>query len=204
MKNIFAVALLALLAQTVNAQSYGGASISYNKAAKGCATNSVCSASPVGGLVYVGAKLSDSLQADLSFLGVDSVETGFFTLGHKSSRYTTRVGTGLSAVTTNYREKVESNALYAAAVGRMVAGDGINLTGRVGLAYVSSTLKTVANGISLGATTSNRLAPFLGVGVDFDVLDDLALVSRFDFTRRSVANYSSNVFSLSAGVQYRY
>jgi hypothetical protein len=204
MKNIFAIALLVVLAQTANAQSYGGASISYNKAAKGCATNSVCSASPVGGSLYVGAKMSDSLQADLSVLGVDSVEAGLFTLGQKSSRYTTRVGTGLSAVTTNYREHVESNALYAAAVGRMVVAGGVNLTGRLGLAYVSSTLKTVANGISMGATTSNRIAPLLGVGVDYDILDDLALVSRFDFTRRSVANYSSNVFSLSAGVQYKY
>lgn len=204
MKNIFAIALLAVLAQSANAQSYGGASISYNKAAKGCATNSVCSSSPVGGSLYVGAKMSDRLQADLSAVGIDSVEAGIFTLGQKSSRYSTRVGTGLSAVTTNYHEHVESNALYAAAVGRMVVGDGFNLTGRVGLAYVSSTLKTGANGISLGATTSNRIAPLLGVGVDFAVLDELSLVSRLDFTRRSVANYSSNVFSLSAGVEYKY
>lgn len=204
MKNIFAIALLAVLAQTSSAQSYGGATISYNKITKGCASNSVCSSSPVGGQLFVGAKMPESLRADLSIVGVESFEAGFLTLGQKTSRYSTRVGTGPSAVTTNYREHVDGNALYAAVVSRMAMGGDLHLTGRVGLAYVSSTLKDEANGISMGAKTSNRIAPLLGLGLEYAVVDDLVLVSRLDFTRRAVSNYSSNVFSLSGGVQYNY
>ncbi|MEY4766694.1 MAG: hypothetical protein RI907_3367 [Pseudomonadota bacterium] len=213
-----AVALMAVVPAAF-AQSYGGLSLAYVRNSATCPDGPAgyCSAKHLGGLAYVGAKLAESSQLDLGIGKLDAFEAGLMQLGSKSFNQdvvTSRLVSSVRVYTTTTDSGLMSaNGLYGAGVAHMDLAEDLQMVARLGVSYVSTTLKksrvvTTSQGAytytSLGSSTDNRWQPFVGVGLEYKLMNELILSSRLDMTRVSANSRNGMAALFSVGAQIVY
>jgi len=207
----FFLPLIALFGalSTSHAQSYGGVGVGYSRIGVACGQSVACSAKRLGGLAYVGVALPESLAMDLGVAKLASFEVGMLSFGTKSvtteTFTTTRSGTRVTTTRSESRYFMDANGAFAAMVAdTSVLTDDLVMSARFGIAYITSSLARRTDGVSVGAQTTNRGAPYLGLGVEYKLGAGLSANIRLDASKYGAEGRSGSLLLTSAGVSYQY
>jgi hypothetical protein len=213
MRNTIVLGSLALVAVCSQAEGYVGGSFLLNKHVIGCAENNACSNKMGGYQLLAGARLSDRFSFKTDEFALDTVEIGLSKFGRiDASRsvvgyyYPTvapRKGL-LTARAVPATTSVSSNALYSALIARAKVIPDVELTGKLGLAYVSSTSHDTREGVSVGSQTENHFAPLFGLGAEYTVMEGLGVSVDLATTNFKINGESGRLRSLGIGVRYHY
>lgn len=195
MKKIIAMMSLGVYGCGALAQGYAGALIAFTKFNGGCEAGLSCGNKPLGMKVFAGTRLADDSVIQLGVGAVDTVEVGAFRMGSRNGQGITQVsitGGTQDAALTN---RLTSDGLYIAAGAHMPIVEGLSFTPKLGVAYVTTSLKTWVNGVSAGNVSENHFAPYGSLGLEYLAPNDIRLTASVDVTR-SKAQGVSTVSSL--------
>lgn len=203
MKKMMIAAAMAVFCGVAAAQGYVGAVVALTKLGSGCSGTLSCDTKGVGAKVYFGSKLAKESRFEFGFGAVDAVEFGVMSFGKGSYTYNKDYVNGstgtpftLDASTVN-----TANALVASVVARMPVFDGVSILVRPGLAYVSSTQRYYVAGVRNGSETETKLKPYVGLSVEYSVMDKFKVVGSFDWTRFDAASQKANLTALGLGAE---
>jgi len=204
MKKIIISSAIALLSCAAAAQGYAGAVVALTKLGADCAGMLVCDTKGHGAKIYFGSKLAKENQLDFGVGGVDAIEFGVIAFGKGASNYTREYVDAVSggpnivapATTVN-----TANALIASVVARVPLFEGASFLVRPGVAYVSSTQRYYVSGVQNGSETATKLKPYVGLGLEFSLMENMKVVGSFDWTKFDVANQKANLTSLGLGAE---
>ena len=203
MKKTVIASAMTLLCGVAFAQGYVGAVVSLTSIGTDCSGVASCDKKGRGGKVYFGTKFAKANQLDFGIGSVDSLEFGVVTFGKGATTYTkqyldanTSTTYDLDASTSN-----TANALVGTVVVRLPLFDGAAVTVRPGLAYVSSTQRYYVAGAQNGSETATKLKPYLGLGIEFSLFQDVRVVGAFDWTKFDVADHHSSLKAFGVGAE---
>jgi hypothetical protein len=216
-KHIFCFALSAAIFSVAQAEGYVGVSRSKGQLALGCNNAEQCKKGSEILKFYAGTKLSSSDQIDIGGVAViDAVEIGYWR-GNKS-----QASGQVSATTINEegdlvlagaegnnftvpgKVRLGFDAMILSGVARLPLGDGFSAFGKLGIAYVSATKRVELDGKSSRSTTAGVFRPYLGLGVDYELLPNLRLGAQFDMSAYAVGAEKGNIKSLGVGAELNY
>lgn len=165
------------------AQLYGGGTIGPSYVDFDCGPIPDCKHESTGFKLYAGFNATAHIAAELGYLGF---------------------GKGSAAATLGSLPitlKQEATALVLNGAFRFDMTPNFTGTVRVGLANV----KTKASGSVLGIRGSNsetKVAPYLGLGLECTIAQDLRIVAAVDATQSEIDDEKSDVRLISLGLQY--
>lgn len=199
-KTIVAAALLASVF-TASAQGYAGAVIALTKFGNGCDATLSCDKAKGSMKIYAGSKFKSANTIDLGVGSINAFEVSYIKFGSRrsSGNFDVPDVTDGSIVTTAYPgEKLEQiDALTAALVANFPIVEQLDASVKLGLAYVSTSTKTQVNinevVRSQGGETTNKLKPYLGLGLAYAVPDVFKVVLSYDLTRRDTSQGKGNI-----------
>lgn len=184
-------------------QGYAGAVVALSKIDGACQGQETCDHRGRAARVYFGSNLSAARQIDLGIGKIAAVEFGLMSFGKGGSTgqgtYTMDVDVGPVVLPT--QRSTTANALTFAVASVFPFGGGVSGVVRTGAAYVSSTVRYYVNGVENGSETATKLKPYLGLGLEVDVVDNVKIVGVFDWTKFDVAGSSSSLHSIGLGAQ---
>jgi len=213
MKKVIVSCVLFAACSTAMSQGYMGAVLALSKIDGACAGQDDCNSDRHHAFkVYFGSPLAQAHQIDLGVGKVSAVEVGIINFGKGRSAGHTSVpeldANGL-VITDNNNVPILTNAptarsttahaLTLAAVSTFPIGGGVTGVVRTGAAYVTSTVRYYVQGAENGSETANKLKPYLGLGLEYDVVDNVKIVGAFDWTKFDVAGNTSNLKSFGLG-----
>lgn len=207
MRNIFVIATLMAACSTAMSQGYVGAVVALSRIDGACQGQDTCDHKGHAIRAYFGSALSPDHQVDLGIGKLSSVEVGFVNFGKGGSTGAiSYIDPTDSDPTTNQHTRpgqrsTTANALTLAAVSTFPFGGGVTGVVRTGVAYVSSTVRYYDVGVENGSETATKLKPYLGLGVEYEVVDNLKIVGAFDWTQFDVAGNKSSLKSFGLGAQ---
>ena len=177
---------------SANAQSYLGAIKALTSASISCSEQTTdCKKSGKGWRLYGGSRLTQDKKIDLGFIQIDGIEVGYSKFSEVTSRGVGSVDYLDSDGEAQVRDgvanfKIQADALTAAAVTHFQIVDDLTFSARLGVAYVSSTVRTTLDGLPKKASTASKIKPYLGVGFEYTVIPDWKVVGMFDMTQFDV------------------
>jgi hypothetical protein len=205
------------LAGSVFAEGYVGFAKSKGKISYDCNSGLDCKKSADLLKFYAGTKLDDRNQVDIAgFAKIEAVEFGYWR-GSKpygaglvtQSYYDDANGTILynDPTNTNYvpvKYSIGFDSLIAAGVIRVPVVDDLSAVLKGGVAYVTATKRYELGGASSRSSTASKFKPYLGLGVDYKVLDGLSLTGSFDYSMYEVDGTKGSIKSFGVGAEYAY
>jgi hypothetical protein len=216
MKKVIASLSLLAACTTALAQGYVGALVALSRIDGACAGQNTCSETGHHAMkVYFGSSLSEDHQFDLGIGKIAAVEVGMISFGNGQSTGTAQAAqldangqvvsdpnTGSAVmVSVPASRSTSARALTFAAVSLFPMGGGVNGVLRTGAAYVTSTVNYYVQGVENGSETASKLKPYVGLGLEYSVTDNVKVVSAFDWTKFDVAGYQSSLRSFGIGAQ---
>lgn len=209
MNRVFLFAILNAVAYASHAQGYVGAVRSLTSVDFNCGSSSDCDKSSKGWRFYGGVKLAPANVIDLGGIGkIDSVEVAYMRFGLAAANGTRPIinydgDTDTSTpvdLPVSYR--AQADAIAASMVARFPLFDQFSLAGRLGVAYVSSTIKTVdSNGASFFSETATKFKPYIGLSVEYDIPSVVKVVGTLDMTHYDVSGRKGNMRMFGLGAE---
>ena len=188
MQKYIVAALLAGLAGTAAAERYVGIGAGASHFKVDCAGLDRCDKSDVGVKFFGGYRYTPML----------SVEAGYIDFG-KSKSTGTQDGFQLEGV-------LKSQALLVNAAVKAPLVAGVDGVARIGLARVHASLDQRADGNVISSTTRESWQPYVGLGLQYKVRQDVSVDLGVDMTRAKVdtatGSTTSAVRLVNAGVTY--
>lgn len=202
MKKVIVSCSLFLACSAAMSQGYMGAVAALSRIDGACDGQDSCNHRGRSFKIYFGSPLSEAHQIDLGIGKLSAVEVGLtgFGKGGSNGQFIYN-DPDAGPVTMTAQRSTTANALTLAAVSSFPFGGGVAGVVRTGVAYVSSTVRYYVNGVQNGSETATKLKPYLGLGVEFEVVDNLKVVGAFDWTQFDVAGNKSSLKSIGLGAQ---
>lgn len=189
MKRTLVGIVLAGLYATASAQGYVGAIVGLSNYDIDCNRLSPCDKKGKAVKLYAGTQLKKGL-VDTERFKLDTIEVGYIRFGGvrttNGTRQDTRedLDTGDTIVTSRTMgTDAQANAIVLAGVGRFIITPSLTASGKLGVAYVNTTIDQTLGGASWGSETKSKLKPYLGLGIEYAVTDKLKVVGSFDYTK---------------------
>jgi opacity protein-like surface antigen len=211
MRKIFLATGLCFAPLLAWSQAYFEASYSLSKVSISCADNNKCDSSLSAYHLLVGAAAPEWMRLDFGDgVKVDGVEVGYARYGsiHATGVVRKRVNVGSPSpafANVPVGNKLAADSVFAHWVGRAPVGvEGLNLVGKVGLAYVSTTSQYTEGGLSMGGSTHGRFSPLIGIGAEYKIFDELNISVGYEGLRFKVDSQSGYVHGLNLGLQAKY
>lgn len=189
-----------------NAQGYVGAVRSFTNIGYDCPQGMTCDKSGHGWRFYGGTKLSASSQIDLGIGKIDSIEVGYLKYaqvvsgGQTTIDYLNSVGEPDTRVVPTAL-RIQADALTLAMVARFPLIDQLSASARLGVAYVSSTVRRDLDGMTNTSETTTKLKPYVGLGVEYDIPSIVKLIGTFDLTKIDAGGFSGNARMIGLGAE---
>lgn len=207
MKRLITASVLSLVALSAYSQGYVGAVRSLTNVDFDCSNDTDCHKSSHGWKFYGGVKLAPASVIDLSIGRIDAVEVAYMRFGEARSAGLRTVGvydanrSAVVQVVKDVAYKAQADAISASLVGRFPVVSNFNLLGRLGVAYVSSTLRTDLGGVSDTSNTTTKLKPYLGLGFEYEIPSVMKLVGSMDVTRYDAVGRAGNLRMIGVGAE---
>jgi hypothetical protein len=212
------IGIVALAAFAVHAEGYIGLEYARSKISTDCVQSADCSQSQKKGAFNLkwGTQLPEAYSLKLDNLSIDTIEFGAFKSGRVDSTgteygaYWKNRAQAPTPARTNSPWAVSSDlkaqGVYAAVVGRYALPADISLYGRLGLAYVSTTLNTMrqlqvspyTSEQSIGSVTEQHLSPWVGLGVEYAVLPGFKLNAGLQMFKIKTSTVSDSTLNTSS------
>ncbi len=208
MKEILVCCIATIFSACGYAQNYVGATFGVSKyASLNCTDSTGCDNKGRAVKFFAGSKFSPSTGFGFGSFSIDAIEVGYINfgnaLGGSTSVYTV-YDADLDAYVGVIRpvsEKVEANAMTAAMVGRLPIGAGFSLAGRLGLAYVSTSVSRSVGTATDGSTQVNRVKPYFGLGVEYSMGKIMTIAGGVDLTQYDTGVTKGTLSTFGLGVQ---
>ncbi len=206
MKRTLVGIVLAGLYASASAQGYAGAVVGLSKIHVDCGGLSPCDDKGKAFKIYAGTQVKEGLVNTERFK-LDTVEVSFIRFG------SAKVNTGGRTLTYNDEEGNEVNevastenrtkaqALTLAGVGRFLITPQLTASAKLGVAYVDTTVARYVSEASEGSNTKNKFKPYLGLGLEFSVHQNVKLVASFDHTKLETEDSKGTLQMFGLGAQ---
>jgi hypothetical protein len=205
MKRIVVAAMLAGLGSVACAQGYAGAVLSLSRLDFGCVDGNTCDEKGRGFKIYAGSKLSPGRTLNLGIGKLDAIEVSYLKFGKAKASGSKEImfyeDSFVFPFPVDTTETALADALTLAAVVHVPVVDQLTAVGRLGVAYVSSTLRSTVDGKTMGATTSNKFKPYAGLGLEYGIPNVVKVVGSFDWTKYEVNDRKGNAKMFGLGVE---
>lgn len=178
MKRILAMVALSGAAFAASAEGYAGAVFALTKVEAGCLSGYSCDLKGRGGKLYAGSKLSAAKAVDFGFGKIDAIEIAYLKFGDTKAELPAP-----DVFNPALREYSVTDAIAVAAVAHVPVVDQVSVVGKLGVAYVSSTLRKAQDNTSLGGVTENHFRPYLALGLEYDIPSVVKIVASVDVTK---------------------
>lgn len=182
------------------AQSYAGALIAFTKFHGGCEAGLSCSSKPLGMKLFAGTRLPDDTAIKFGSGAIDIVEVGAVRFGSRSGR---GIGQAVDADDNVFdvpvKTKLTADGVYIAAGAHLPLIDRLTFTPKLGLAYVTTSLKGFADGSSMGSVSENHIAPYGSLGLEYAGPYDIKLTATVDWTRAKTQGVSATASLIGIG-----
>lgn len=207
MKRTLVGIVLAGLYATASAQGYMGAVMGLSKIHVDCGGRSPCDDRSKALKVYAGVQAKEGLVNNERFK-LDTVEVSFIRFG------TAKANTGGRTLTykdeeendvtevASTRDNTKAHALTLAGVGRFMITPRLTASAKLGVAYVSTTVTRYVSDASDGSNTKNKFKPYLGLGLEFSVHDNVKFVASFDHTKLQTEESKGGLQMFGIGAQF--
>jgi opacity protein-like surface antigen len=193
------------------AQSYVDLFLAPNDLGVKCASWTSCEEKRMG----YGFRVGTAIQSEwIDFLGKPAIEVGYQKFGKVTSSGTkaelyfngsTKPNKNTGPFNTL---AVSSSATADALTAAMTFGDevlqGLNVVGKIGVAYTSATVSATTAGAGNGSFTENHIVPIFGLGADFEVYEGISLIASLEFTRIKFEGDSSRVGFVVMGMRAKF
>lgn len=205
MKNVVIFGALLAASSLCAAQGYVGAVAAFARLSESCTAGYECSGSQTKGFkLFAGARLSPSQTLNLGPARINRVEVAAMRFGRVNSNgletiYVLNDSFDVVPQDVASKHEVSANALAVAAVAEIPVTSDLAVLARVGVAYVTATMSTTLDGTSNGSKSGNAIRPYLGLGVEYALPNDIQLVSSIDWTRYSVGTLSGSATQIGFG-----
>lgn len=209
MKNIIVGAVLACVSAVAGAQGYVGAVAALSNYRIDCPNSIKCDKGGFAGKVYFGQDFQPSSVISLGAMKVGSFEFGFVNFGRSNSAAVdllpSQTEDALNGneplVYGTFGKTYIAHALTAAMVGRIPLAGALNGVARVGVAYVSTTLKQSTNAASNGSVTEAKLKPYVGFGIEYEIANLVTVTGGVDITQYQAGGNKGTLTLLGIGAQ---
>lgn len=210
MYRVLTVIGFALFSVAAQAQGYVGAVAALSSVGVDCSNTLSCDKKGRAVKLYAGTKLAGNNQIDFGVGKLTSIEFGMINFGKaESSRGQVfnaydpnNDGNGGTGDVLRVVSRVgTANALTLAAVADFPVTNEFSLAAKLGVAYVSSTLRTYVDGVANGSETETKLKPYLGLGASLSLADTFKVVGSYDLTAFDVAGRKSRASALGVGAE---
>ncbi len=206
MKRFVAFSLLSVFVFSAYSQGYVGAVRSLSNIDFHCSDDVDCHKSGQAWRFYGGMRLAPGAAIDLGVGRIDAIEVAYMRFGSARSGGTRTVSVfdvnlGIVDVVKDVAYKAQADALSASLVARFPVVDDLNVLGRLGVAYVSSTLRTDVGGMSDTSQTATKLKPYAGLGVEYEIPSVMKIIGSIDWTRYDVAGRSGSMRMIGVGAE---
>ncbi|HET8871944.1 MAG TPA: hypothetical protein VFM48_15985 [Aquabacterium sp.] len=208
MKKWVVMTAAAVVSSVAFGQEYMGLSLGHSYATNACPQPGLCSKGAQAGKILVGGFSNDSA---LKAVGASGYEFSYIRFGRTSNRFTqllpqqnANAVAGAPDYTLAYGyydNRGQTHAMTAAVVWRASLLPTTAVVGRFGLAYVTTSLTTLIDGARSGQVTASKVKPYVGLGVEQQVLPSTKVSASVDWTRYSLQGYSGAVRMVGLGVQ---
>jgi len=206
-KLCFAVALAAM-APASWAQGYVGALVTLSRLTEACTPSFRCDDDrKTGQKFFAGAYLPDAQVLSLGSAKINRVEVGAMRMGRVTStgQVATQVyvndadGERYLTVQVPAETRIQADAIMAAAVMEVPLVQQVNLTAKLGLAYVSATAVLERSGKRFDSVTKTSFQPYVGLGVEYALPFNVQLHGGVDWTRYRVDGQSGSATQVGLG-----
>jgi opacity protein-like surface antigen len=177
MKRVLALAALSLVSVAACAEGYVGAVLALTRVEAGCPSGYTCNFRGHGGKLYAGTKLSADRAVDFSFGKIDAIEVSYLKFGGTKADLPPP-----DAFNPGLHESTVTDAIAVSAVAHVPVADQFSVVGKLGLAYVSSTIRGAQDTTSLGGVSENHLKPYIALGLEYDIPNVVKIVGSMDLT----------------------
>lgn len=207
MKHLIATPMLLFFVFPAYSQGYVGAVRSLSNIDFQCSDDINCHKSAQAWRLYGGMKLESKSVVDLGVGRMDAVEISYMRFGSAYSGGTRTVGVvsnqqgAVVQVVKDVVYTAQADALSASLVARFPVVGDFNVLGRLGLAYVSSTLRAEVGGISDSSQTATKFKPYAGLGFEYEIPSVMKIVGSMDWTRYDVAGRSGALRMIGVGAE---
>lgn len=204
-RTLVGIVLVGLYA-TASAQGYAGALIGMSNYSLDCKGLSPCDKKDTGAKIFAGTQFKQGLLNTERFK-IDTLEVSFARFGTAKANtgeasYTYTGGTGTPVtITSPTKAKASATALTLAGVGRVIITPRFTASAKLGAAVVQSTVERFIGGTSNGSETTQKFAPYVGLGLEFAVLDNVKVVGSFDHTKFDSDGFKGNLQMIGIGAQ---
>lgn len=204
-KNLLIAALIAA-SPAAFAQGYVGAVAALTRLSDACTASFRCEDSNATGFkVFGGAYLPATQTLNLGVAKVNRVEVGAMRFG--------KIRSSGDVMTTFYdgdndvyfqapvptTHQVQADAILGAAVMEVPLAQQLNLTTKLGLAYVSATASVEKNGRRFNSKSKSSVQPYVGLGLEYALPSDVRLQGGVDWTRYRVDGRSGSATQVGLG-----
>jgi opacity protein-like surface antigen len=205
MKRTLVGIVLAGLYATASAQGYAGAVLGITDYGVDCRAPSPCDKKGNSAKIFAGTQFKSGL-VDTERFKLDTVEVGFTRfggtkIGAGTASLTYDSGFGNVTITAPVRVNVNATALSLAGVGRFLVTPQFTASVKLGVSVVQSTVDRYVGDIKDGSDTTQKLAPYAGLGLAYSVVDNVKLVGHIDYTRFKSDGYKGGLQTLGLGAQ---
>ncbi|MDO9237848.1 MAG: hypothetical protein Q7U28_17655 [Aquabacterium sp.] len=198
MYRFFVAGILFSLPMLANAQGYVGVAAAKSNVGIDCAGKTLCDRKGFGVKLFAGAKLSAGDP-------VDAVEVGVLNFGKSRSSVLVDY---VDVENVSHLKDVSKvglvNALTFSGVLNFTIADGFVLATKMGVAYVSSTVRTYVDGAPNGSVTATKFKPYLGLAASFSVDENVKLVGSYDLTVFDVDGKKSHAGMMGLGAEMQF
>ena len=203
-RTLVGIALVGLYA-TASAQGYAGALIGMTEFNQDCKGLTPCDKKDHGAKVFAGMQFKQGLVNTERFK-IDTVEVGYARFGTAKANtgttsYTFTGASGPVTLTQSTEAKLKATALTLAGVGRALITPRLTASAKLGVALVQSTVDRSVGSVTNDSETTNKFKPYVGLGIEFAVLDTVKLVGNFDHTKFDSDGYKGNLQMVGIGAQ---
>lgn len=204
MKRFVAAATLAVLASSSMAQGYAGAVLALTRLNFDCKDSWSCDKASAGLKLYGGTKFKKGLDFGVGV--IDALEVGYMKAGKGKSSGSKVVqyindDNDIAAKSVSASESALADAMFVSAVAHLPIMDDMKLSARVGVAYVSATLRNVQEGTPRGGVTTSKVKPYAGLGLEYEIPNLMKVVGGFDWTQFEVQDRKGSVKLFGVGVE---
>ncbi len=197
MKRVLTLCASVLACSAASAEGYAGAVVALSRVEFGCTSGYSCDYKGHGGKLYAGTQLSANHSVDLGVGKLDALEFAYLKFG--GARGNLDVPDPFNP--QSYNESALSDAVAVAGVAHFPVVDQFAIVAKLGLAYVSSTVRTAQNGKSLGETTENHVQPYGALGLEYAIPNVVKIVGSLDMTRYKVGSRKGNARMIGIGAE---
>lgn len=204
-KNVLIAALIAV-SPAAFAQGYVGAVAALTRLSDACAASLRCEDSNAFGFkVFGGAYLPAGQVLKLGAAKVNRIEVGAMRFGKMSSSgevsRTFFDGDADAYFTVRFpgTQTVQADAILGAAVMEIPLAQQVNVTTKLGLAYVSATAAVEQAGRKFNSKTKSSVQPYVGLGLEYALPSNVLLQGGVDWTRYRVDGRSGSATQLGLG-----